>query len=105
MRRGINLDLALCCSCFHVNFLAEEQRLVRSLKRVDTFGGSVAHLENFRSKTFGWRNPSAILPSVSLLRLPWPGQRSSADEGGRGPDGKALSLGLPAILTSPFKMH
>lgn len=84
MRRGINLDLALCYSCFHVNFLAEEQRLVRSLELVDTFGGSVAHFENFRSKTSGWRNSSAILPIVSLLHLPWPGQRSSADERGRG---------------------
>lgn len=85
MRRGINLDLALCYSCFRVHFLAEEQRLVRSREVLgDTFGGSVAHFENFRSKTSGWRNSSAVLPVVSLLHLPWPGQRSSVDERGRG---------------------
>lgn len=83
MRRGINLDLALCYGCFHVHFLAEEQRPFRSLKVLaDTFGGSFAHFEIFSSKTSGWRNYSSRLPIVSLTFLQQLGPRSSAGESG-----------------------
>lgn len=72
MRRGINLDLALCYSCFHVNFLAEEQRLVRSLKLVDTCGGSVVNLKISDQKPLAGETPPPSSPSSlsSIFRGP-----------------------------------
>lgn len=104
MRRGINLDLVLCYGCFHVRFLAEEQKPFCCGKVLaDTFLG-VGGLN------FSDQNPldgETICPSTPSF--PSPTCRSSVEgyqlvKGDDG-QGKTLVPEHPVILASLFKMR